>query len=135
MSLKYWIVLIAALHVIFLILETFFWQFTSGRLAKRFPNEAPGVGTKDREMLRVLFWNQGIYNGFLAAGLFWSVLRWEDASTPTGPQLAIFFLSCVAIAGIFGFLTAYRAPIFLVQALPASAALAVLLLGSRHVAG
>ena len=78
-------------------------------------------------MLRALLWNQGLYNGFLAAGLIWSVLNWSSTSAPGGPRLAAFFLCCVVIAGFFGFFTVNYAPIFLAQALPASAVLAVLL--------
>jgi len=72
---------------------------------------------------KVLAANQGLYNGFLAAGLFWSLF----APPPLGLQLALFFLGCVLVAGIYGGLTANR-KILWVQAAPAAVALLVVLL-------
>jgi putative membrane protein len=118
--------LIGILHVGFLVYETFLWDSARDALAPYFAGGAPAEGEAGREMIRALFWNQGIYNGFLAAGLFWSVLPWNKH--PTGkPKLAIFFLTCVAIAGFFGFLTANFNPVFLIQALPATTILAILI--------
>jgi len=71
---------------------------------------------------RVLAANQGLYNGFLAAGLLWSLWLGEE-----GVHVAIFFLACVLIAGLFGAVTASR-KILYVQALPALAALLALLI-------
>jgi len=81
--------------------------------------KAFGLTPERAEASRVLAANQGLYNGFLAAGLVWS-LMWHE-----GPHLAIFFLSFVIIAGIYGGITASR-KILIVQALPALVALVLL---------
>jgi putative membrane protein len=124
--LTHWMVLIAVLHIGFLVYEIFFWKSASGALAGYFPGGAPVDGTPGREMIRASFSNQGIYNGSLAAGLFWSAWRWNRTSVHEGRGLAAFFLGCVAIAGFYGFFTVNYAPVFLIQALPASAVLAAL---------
>ena len=109
------IVLIALLHVGFLILEMFFWDHPVGRKMFKMP-AAISAGSK------VLAANQGLYNGFLAAGLLWALLADRF-------DLKLFFLGCVIAAGIFGALTAKPA-IFFVQGVPALLALmAVLLAG------
>lgn len=130
MRLTYWIVLIGALHVGFMVYETFFWDSARDALAPYFSGEAPAEGAAGQEMIRALFWNQGIYNGFLAAGLFWSLLPWNKDRIGK-PKLALFFLACVAIAGFFGFFTTNYNIVFLIQALPASAILAVLIYRGR----
>ena len=79
------------------------------------------VRSQVTEQSRVLAANQGLYNGFLAAGLIWSLL----APVTYATQLALFFLACVLIAGIYGGATANRR-IWLLQALPAAIALIVL---------
>ena len=89
-----WIVgIVAALHVAFMGMEMFFWKSFATQVAPLKPAiaEAPWE----------LGFNQGLYNGFLAAGLVWSLL----ASPPFNKQIAIFFLVCVLIAGIVGGLT------------------------------
>ena len=102
------IALVALLHVYFLVLEMFLWRTPRGlRVFRMTPEKA--------EMTAVLAKNQGLYNGFLAAGLIWSL--WA------GPQVATFFLVCVIVAGIYGGLTASRS-ILIAQALPAVIALA-----------
>ena len=102
------IVLVALLHVYIMILEMFLW--TTPRAQKAFSL------TEDfARATKTLAANQGLYNGFLAAGLFWSVLH-PDALIAW--QLALFFLACVAVAGIFGAATASRKIIF-VQTVPA----------------
>ena len=108
--------LVAALHLGFLVLEMFLW--TTPRARAAFGTTAEfAAGTK------ALAANQGLYNGFLAAGLVWGAV----ASDPVGFQVSVFFLVCVAIAGIYGAATASRKIIF-VQTVPALAALALVLL-------
>lgn len=122
-----WIAIIAFFHILFLIFEVFFWKIVSVRLYEYISNEELDFGSDMIKLVSILFQNQGIYNGFLAAGLIWSVLRWDDTSSAGGRQLAAFFLSCVVIAGLFGFFTVNYAPVFLVQAVPAGIVLVVLL--------
>ena len=104
---------VAALHVYFLVLEMFLWTTPVGQ--KTFKRSAA-----EQESTKVLAANQGLYNGFLAAGLVWSLYTGAT-------DVRIFFLSCVVIAGIYGALTAARSILF-VQALPAAIALAVTIL-------
>lgn len=104
--------LVAVLHVYFLVLEMFLWATPFGQ--KTFKRSAA-----EQESTKTLAANQGLYNGFLAAGLAWSLCT-GDLS------LRIFFLSCVLIAGLYGAATAARSILF-VQALPAALALAVTL--------
>lgn len=112
--------LIALAHVWFMVLEMWLWRLPLGR---KLLNMTPEVA----ETTAVLASNQGVYNGFLAAGLFWSLV----ASTPAEAwHLKLFFLSCVLIAGIYGGLSAARL-ILLIQALPAAIAL-VLLFAAGH---
>lgn len=107
------IVLVALLHVYFLILEMFLWDKPRG--LKTF-----GLTPEEAEATKVLAANQGLYNGFLAAGLLWGLLG-------GGGAVKVFFLACVVIAGVYGGLTASRRILF-VQALPAAIGLALLLL-------
>ena len=113
----YWIalsltLLVALLHVYFLVLEMFPWTKPLG--LKTFRNTP-----EKAQATRVLAANQGLYNGFLAAGLAWGVWREE-------PAVQLFFLGCVLVAGVFGGLTASR-KILRVQALPALVAILVVL--------
>jgi putative membrane protein len=107
---------VAALHILFLALEMFLWTKPLGRKVFRRTLE-------QARQSAVLAANQGLYNGFLAAGLFWAIVHSDPA---IGRQLGIFFLGCVIVAGLFGGATASKA-ILLVQALPAAVALAVVL--------
>jgi len=107
--------LVAALHVYILVLEMFLWQRGPGR----------GLSGFDTEMARAtapLAANQGLYNGFLAAGLIWGLI----AADPTGHRVQIFFLGCVVVAGLYGGFTANRR-ILVAQALPGALALAAVL--------
>ena len=104
--------LTALLHFGFLYLEMFLWDKPRGMNAFHMTEETA-------KQSKTLAMNQGLYNGFLAAGLAWSLF----ADSPT----KIFFLSCVIIAGVFGALTVSKR-IFYLQALPAIVALAFLLL-------
>lgn len=108
---------IAFIHCYILWLEMFAWTTRAPKVFTQIPKEL-FVPTK------VLAANQGLYNGFLAAGLIWSLFIQE---AEWARNVAAFFLACVAIAGIYGTVTASR-KIFFVQALPALIALALLAL-------
>ena len=107
--------LVAALHLGFLVLEMFLWTRPLGR-------RTFGLSAEQAQQTRTLAANQGLYNGFLAAGLAWSLVAPEPLVLP----LKLFFLGCVVAAGLFGAATASRAILF-VQALPAAVALALVL--------
>ena len=107
--------LVAFLHVYFLVLEMFLWATPFG--AKTFKRPLA-----EMEAQKTLAANQGLYNGFLAAGLVWSFFG--DAAVVY--QVRVFFLACVVIAGLYGAATASRTILF-VQAIPGLAALAVTL--------
>ena len=115
------IILVVAAHVGFLALEMFFW--TSPYALKTF-----GMTPEFAQASKTLAANQGLYNGFLAAGLLWGMLKGED-----GFSLKVFFLACMIVAGIFGALTA-KTSILFVQALPAALALAALIASRRSAA-
>ena len=107
--------LIAVLHVYILVLEMFLWDKPKGM--KAFGNSpAAAAATK------VLAANQGLYNGFLAAGLFWGL-----SMGAAGTSIKVFFLLCVLIAGLYGAATASRKILF-IQAIPAAIGLALMLL-------
>ena len=111
--------IVALEHLWFLVLEMFLWTKPLGLRTFRQSEEKARASAS-------LAANQGLYNGFLAAGLVWSLL----ASTPElAVSLKIFFLACVVAAGVFGALTVSRR-ILLVQALPAAMGL-ILVLFSR----
>jgi putative membrane protein len=103
--------LVALLHVYFLVLEMFLWDKPYG--LKTF-----GMTPERAAASKVLAMNQGLYNGFLAAGLVWGLVSGAFA-------VKAFFLACVVVAGVFGGLTASR-KILWVQALPAAVALGLL---------
>jgi putative membrane protein len=111
------VALVAALHVFFLILEMFLWDKPQGlKVFRNTPEKA--------EITKVLAANQGLYNGFLAAGLIWGLVHGD----PTFAfQIKTFFLLCVIVAGAYGAATV-SSRILMVQALPAVIALAALLL-------
>lgn len=102
--------LVALLHLYFLVLEMFLWTKPYGR-------RVFGLTPELAQATKSLAANQGLYNGFLAAGLAWGLL-----AGPDGHTIKVFFLSCVIIAGIFGAATANR-KILWVQAVPGAAAL------------
>lgn len=102
--------LVAALHVYFLVLEMFLWNTPYGR---RVFHLKPDYAQASAPLAK----NQGLYNGFLAAGLIWGLVDSANAFT-----IQVFFLSCVVIAGVFGALTANRV-ILWAQALPGFVAL------------
>ncbi len=125
------VVLVALLHVYFLVLEIFLWNTPYGR-------RVFGLTAEFAAASRKLAMNQGLYNGFLASGLAWGLLRGGDvlggrigglggvggfgASGDAG--VVLFFLGCVVVAGLFGAATASR-KILYVQALPGAVAFAL----------
>ena len=112
------VALVAALHVYFLVLEMFLWTKPYG--LKTFGNTL-----QKAQDSAVLAANQGLYNGFLAAGLVWGLLH---AAPAFAWQLKVFFLLCVIVAGLYGAYSVSR-KILIVQALPAAIALVVVALG------
>jgi putative membrane protein len=110
--------LVAVSHVGFLVLEMFLWNHPVGR---RIFGTTPEVAASSAALAA----NQGLYNGFLAAGLVWAL--------GTGRRdLKIFFLGCVIVAGVFGAVTA-KTSILFVQALPAALALGAVVLAEPRV--
>ena len=110
-------ILVALLHIYFLILEMFRWEAPRTRAAF-------GTTAEFAKSSKTLAANQGLYNGFLAAGLLWSLWLGES-----GRPFTLFLLICVIIAGVYGAATASRKILF-IQALPA--ALAALAFGARY---
>ena len=108
------IALVALLHAYFLVLEMFLWTRPYGmrtfKLTPEFAAASKGLAA-----------NQGLYNGFLVAGLVWGL-----SLGAAGIQIKVFFLSCVIVAGLFGGATVNRKILF-VQAIPGIIALALLL--------
>ena len=111
------VALVALLHVYFLVLEMFLWTKPAGR-------RAFGTTQEQAEQSKVLAMNQGLYNGFLAAGLVWGLMLGA-----AGRSIVVFFLVCVIVAGVFGAATASR-KILYVQALPALVALVLVLVSA-----
>lgn len=107
------IVLVAIEHIYILWLEMFAWTTRGKKVFKMLPEHL-------FEPTKTLAANQGLYNGFLSAGLIWSLIY-------QNPENALFFLACVAIAGIYGGVTATR-KIFFIQAVPALLGIAAVLL-------
>ncbi|MET8328982.1 DUF1304 domain-containing protein [Streptomyces sp. NPDC005181] len=110
------VALVALIHAYFLVLEMFLWDTTRGRkvfaTTPEFSRESAPLAA-----------NQGLYNGFMAAGLVWSLI----AGDPVAYQAQIFFLGCLIVAGVYGAATVNRKILF-VQAVPAAAALVLVLL-------
>ena len=109
------IALVALIHAYIVVLEMALWTTPRGR-------KAFGMSVEKAETTRVMAANQGLYNGFLVAGLAWGL--WLGAG---GFQIKVFFLACVGIAGLYGAATVSR-KILLVQAVPAGLALIALAL-------
>jgi putative membrane protein len=108
------IAIIALMHLWFLILEMFLWDKPTGR-------RAFGLTPEFAAQSKVLAANQGLYNGFLAAGLFWGLLL----GGTEGLHVKVFFLTCVLVAGLYGGFTATRKVLW-IQATPAVVGLACL---------
>ncbi len=113
--------IIALLHVYILVLEMFLWDKPAG--LKAFGNNSE-TGRTFAESSKVLAANQGLYNGFLAAGLFWSL----SLGTP-GTSVKVFFLCCVLIAGLYGAASTRKLKILFIQTIPAAIALALVFYG------
>lgn len=112
------VAVVALLHLYFLVLEMFLWTRPAGRRVFR---TTPEFARESASLAA----NQGLYNGFLAAGLAWGLIL-----GPEGQAIRIFFLGCVIVAGVFGAMTANR-KILIVQGLPGAIALAATLLSGR----
>jgi putative membrane protein len=110
------VALVAFLHIYFMILEIFFWTKPIGLntfgLTKEFAEES-----------KVLAANQGLYNGFLAAGLIWSIIS-------KNIEVTVFFLCCVIVAGVYGAYSTRKIKLFNIQAIPAIFALILILINS-----
>jgi putative membrane protein len=117
------IVLVAAIHIYIVVLEMFLWRTPRGL-------RAFGTDQAFADASAALAANQGLYNGFLVAGLVWGLL----ASDPVGFQVRIFFLACVIVAGVYGAATVNRR-ILVVQAVPAALALAAVFVAGSGTAG
>ncbi len=109
----FFIALVAFLHFYFMILEMFLWTTPKG--LKTF-----GLKKEFAEESKVLAANQGLYNGFLSAGLIWAIYSHSI-------EFAIFFLVCVAIAGIYGAYSTKKIRLFYIQSIPALIGLGLLL--------
>lgn len=110
-------VVVALLHAYFLYLEMFMWDTPKGR-------KAFGLTPEFSAASKVLAANQGLYNGFLAAGLLWGA--WQGRA---GLSFSVFFLGCVVVAGLYGAATSSKKILF-VQAMPGALALALVLWAS-----
>lgn len=110
------IALISILHLYFLWFEMFAWTTKGRKVFKKFPSEL-------FEPTKPMAANQGLYNGFLAAGLIWTFFI-EDPVWKT--NISLFFLGCVTVAGIYGALSVER-KIFFIQALPALLAVLIII--------
>lgn len=109
------VALVALIHVYILVLEMFLWDKPAGLRAFG-QSQAAATASK------ILAANQGLYNGFLAAGLFWGLSMGQ-----AGHDVKVFFLLCVLVAGLYGAATASRKILF-VQAIPAAVGLGLLLI-------
>lgn len=105
---------VALIHVYILVLEMFLWTRPAGR-------KAFGLSQEFADQTRVLAANQGLYNGFLAAGLICGLVQGSS-----GYAFKVFFLACVLVAGLYGAATASKKILF-VQVIPAAIALALVL--------
>ena len=110
------VLVVALMHLYFMILEMFLWDKPAGM-------KAFGLSAEFAQASKPLAANQGLYNGFLVAGLIWGL--WLGSQ---GTHIVIFFLSCVIVAGVYGSLTVGK-KILYVQAMPAAIALALVLFG------
>ena len=103
----FFVALVAFLHIYFMILEIFFWTKPKGL-------KAFGLTKEFAQESKILASNQGLYNGFLAAGLIWSLIDNNYSNA-----IAIFFLGCIIIAGIYGAYSTKKIKLFYIQSIPA----------------
>ena len=103
----FFVALVAFLHIYFMILEMFFWTKPKGL-------KAFGLTKEFAQESKILAANQGLYNGFLAAGLIWSLIDNNYSNA-----IAIFFLGCIVIAGIYGAYSTKKIKLFYIQSIPA----------------
>lgn len=111
--------LVALIHLWFMVLEMFFWRRPLGLKTFQLSPEHAAISA-------TLAKNQGLYNGFLAAGLWWALL---EGNSETGIHARVFFAACVVVAGVYGAATTGARQILFVQTAPAAFALATLWLG------
>lgn len=107
----FFVALVSFLHIYFMILEMFYWEKPKGL-------KAFGITKEFAEKSKTLAANQGLYNGFLAAGLIWSIIN-----KSFGSQIALFFLTCVVVAGIYGAYSTKKIKLFYIQSIPAIVAI------------
>jgi putative membrane protein len=113
----FFVALVAFEHIYFMILEMFYWDKPKGL-------KAFGQTLEAAKSSKTLAKNQGLYNGFLAAGLIWAIVDENNFEA-----LAVFFLSCVAVAGVFGAFTTKKIKLFYVQSVPSLIGLLLILFG------
>lgn len=118
---KIFTVLVAILHFYFLWLEMFVWTTKAKKVFRNFPSDL-------FEPTKSMAANQGLYNGFLAAGLLWSLLT---SNEQWATYIALFFLSCVVIAGVYGAISVSK-KIFYVQAIPAIIAIVLWVIANKY---
>jgi putative membrane protein len=111
--LSFFVALVAFEHIYFMILEMFMWTKPKGM-------KAFGLTKEKAEDSKILAANQGLYNGFLAAGLLWGLVTEKN-------DVVIFFLICVIIAGVYGAYSTKKIRLFYIQAIPAIIALLLFL--------
>lgn len=114
----FFVALVAFLHIYFMLLEMFYWNKPKGM-------KAFGLSKDFADASKVLAANQGLYNGFLAAGLIWSIVN-KNFTQP----IALFFLTCVIIAGVYGAFTTKKIKLFYIQSIPAIIALILTILNN-----
>ncbi|MHA7872800.1 MAG: DUF1304 domain-containing protein [Hyphococcus sp.] len=112
------VIIVAALHGGFLALEMFLWEVETGRAVT-------GYSAEEAAFTAVLAANQGLYNGFLAAGLAWGLVAGKR-------DVVMFFLLCVVIAGLYGAWSAQSSTILALQAAPGAIALFLTLIAGRR---
>jgi putative membrane protein len=112
----FFVALVAFEHVYFMILEMYYWDKPKGL-------KAFGMKLEEAKSSKTLAKNQGLYNGFLAAGLIWAIINKNNFE-----ELAFFFLICVTIAGVYGSYTTKNIKLFYVQSIPAILGILTLIL-------